>query len=355
MAGGAAPSMGDVSDPAGGPAPRRPITEEYLALRLGVSRATVSRALHGTGRVSAPTRRRVLEMADRVGYVPNVMASELAAGRTRTVGLLLRDSSNPAYGLLHASLQASAHRRGIEVLTVTATGDIGPSRQVAGLRRLLGMRVSGLVVATGDVPSEHLLPFRDAVPMIRAGRPESDPEIHAVAYDEAHHARLLVEHVLSRGHRRVAVLTPDREVSLPESVRASSATGLLEAAGAEPVPVPVRETTDGVARVLELARHGVVTAVMCPTDLRALEVLRQARARGVPVPDDLSVTGCDGVLPGLDLIGLTSVRLPVEELADQVVGHLARLMQGEPEEPVHESLRGELLEHGSVGRVAVED
>ena len=47
--------------------------------------------------------------------------------------------------------------------------------------------------------------------------------------------------------------------------------------------------------------------------------------------------------------------MPVEELADQVVGHLARLMQGEPEQPVHESLRGELLDHGSVGRVPVDD
>lgn len=344
--------MDAVTSSTGGPAPRRSITEEYLAEQLGVSRATVSRALHGTGRVSGPTRRRVLEMADRVGYVPNVMASELAAGRTRTVGLLLRDSSNPAYGLLHASLQASAHRRGIEVLTVTATGDVGASRQVAGLRRLLGMRVSGLVVATGDVPSEHLLAFRETVPMIRAGRPESDPGIHAVAYDEAHHARLLVGHVLDHGHRRVAVLTPGRAVSLPESVRASSMTRLLEDAGARPVPVPAREPADGVAAVLDLAERGEVTAVMCPTDLRALEVLRQARARGLSVPGDLSVTGCDGILPGLDLIGLTSVRLPVEELADQVVAHLARLMEAAPAQPVHESLRGELVEHGSVGSPA---
>jgi len=344
--------MNGVSSSADDPAPRRSITEEYLAEQLGVSRATVSRALHGTGRVSVPTRRRVLELADRVGYVPNVMASELAAGRTRTVGLLLRDSSNPAYGLLHASLQASAHRRGIEVLTVTATGDVGASRQVAGLRRLLGMRVSGLVVATGDVPSEHLLAFRDAVPMIRAGRPESDPEIHAVAYDEEHHARLLVEHVLSHGHRRVAVLTPGPAVSLPESVRASGMTRLLADAGARPVAVPVRETIDGIAAVLDLAERGEVTAVMCPTDLRALEVLRQARARGMSVPAQLSVTGCDGILPGLDLIGLTSVRLPVEELADHVVAHLARLMEAAPAQPVHEALRGELVEHGSVRRAA---
>jgi LacI family transcriptional regulator len=343
--------MGVVSSTSGGPAARRPITEADLAVRLGVSRATVSRALHGTGRVSAPTRRRVLEMADRMGYVPNVMASELAAGRTQTVGLLLRDSSNPAYGLLHAQLQAAAHRVGIEVLTVTATGDVGAARQIDGLRRLLGMRVNGLVVATGDVPSERLLPFRDAVPMIRAGRPEPDPEIHAVTYDEEHHATLVVDHVLAHGHRRVAVLTPAAAVSLPESVRAIHMTRLLHAADAVAVPVPVQHNADGIAAALDLVARHDVTAVLCPTDLRALEVLRAARALGLSVPGDVSVTGCDGIVPGLDLIGLTTVRLPVEALAQRVVDHLVRLMASPPGEAVHESLRGALVPRASVGDV----
>jgi LacI family transcriptional regulator len=329
--------MGAVSSTSGGPAARRPFTEADLAVRLGVSRATVSRALHGTGRVSLPTRRRVLEMAERMGYVPNVMASELAAGRTRTVGLL------------HARLQSEAHRVGIEVLTVTATGDVGASRQIAGLTRLLGMRVSGLIVATGDVPSERLLPFREAVPMIRAGRPESDPEIHAVTYDEEHHAALVVSHVLGRGHRSVAVLTPSREVSLPESVRATAMARLALADGASVSAVSVHRNSDGIAEALALVEAGEVSAVLCPTDLRALEVLRAAHARGLSVPGDVSVTGCDGVLPGLDLIGLTSVRLPVEELATRVVGHLVGLMREAPADPVHESLRGALVDHGSVG------
>jgi LacI family transcriptional regulator len=341
--------MGAVTSTSGGAAPRRTITEADLAERLGISRATVSRALHGSGRVSSPTRRRVLEMADRMGYVPNVMASELAAGRTRTVGLLLRDSFNPAYGLLHAQLQSAAHRVGVEVLTVTATGDVGASRQIAGLRRLLGMRVSGLIVATGDVPSEQLLPFREAVPMIRAGRPEADLEIHAVTYDEEHHAAVLVSHVLERGHRRVAVLTPAPEVSLPESVRAANMVRLLAEAGARVVPIPVQRNADGIADALALVTRREVTAVMCPTDLRALEVLRAARGLGLSVPGDVSVTGCDGILQGLDLIGLTSVRLPVEELAQRVVAHLVALMQAGGGDVVHESLRGDLVERGSVG------
>jgi LacI family transcriptional regulator len=117
--------------------------------------------------------------------------------------------------------------------------------------------------------------------------------------------------------------------------------------------VAVQRTSDGIGEALSLAAEGSVSAVMCPTDLRALEMLRAASSRGMSVPGDVSVTGCDGVLQGLDLIGLTSVRLPVEELASRVVGHLVRLMQAERPEAVHESLRGTLDVRRSVG--AAED
>lgn len=330
------------------PSKRRRMTEEDVAQHLGISRATVSRALYGRGRVSAATRQRVQEAATELGYVPNVMASELAAGRTDTIGLLLRDSYNPAYGLLLAELQTAARSAGLEVVTVTATGDIGTSPQIAGLRRILGMRVGGLIVATGDVPSEQLLPFRNDVPMIRAGRPESHPDIHSVAYHEEYHAALLVDHVLAHGHRRVAVMTPAQETSYPEWVRASTTMRLLTARGATPLTFPVHANTDGITAALDAVACNTVTAIMCPTDLRALELMRAARARGVSIPDDVSVTGCDGVLPGIDLLGLTSVRLPTEALAQSVVTQLVTMLRQPPQETVHELLRGHLLQGTSV-------
>lgn len=329
--------------------PRLRLTESDLARHLGISRATVSRALYGSGRVSDATRKRVIDAADELGFVPNMMASELAAGRSDVIGLLLRDSTNPAYGRLFDSLQSAAHVRGMELVSVTATHDGDGQSQVSGLRRLLGMRVAGLIIATGDVSSERLLPFRDEVPMIRAGRPEPHPSINAVSYDERLHGRMLADHVYSLGHRGVAVITPPETISHPEWTRATAMAERLTELGATVLVVSAVAQADGADAALDEVSAGRATAIMCPTDLRQLEVLRAAAARGIRCPDDVSVTGCDGLLHGSDLLGLTTVRLPVEALAARTIERMAALLVDREPEPgrepgvVHDVLVGALV------------
>lgn len=330
--------------------PRLRMTEADVAERLGVSRATVSRALHGKGRISDATRARVLAAADDLGFVPNSAASELAAGRSGVIGLLLRDSANPAYGCLFDALQRSARARDLEVVSITVSAaDSGGRRQVSGLRRLLGMRVAGLIVATGDVGSDQLLPFVNEVPIIRAGRPETDPRINAVSYDEHANARLVADHILSLGHTSVMVLVTRESVSYPEWVRSTVMVARLESAGVTVETVMTRSARDGIDAALDAVESGRVSAVLCPTDLRLLEVLRSARARGLRSPEDFSATGCDGLLPGSDLLGLTTVRLPVEMLAERVINSMAELLGTSSHPPsasgvIRELLAGTLVE-----------
>lgn len=303
------------------------VTISDVAAAAGVSRATATRALKGEGRFAQETRDRILEISERLGYVPNTMAAELAAGRTGTVGLMLRDASNPAYGLLFSRLQEEAHHRDLDLITVTIGADTSGDKQVTALQRLLGMRVAGLIVATGGVTSAQLEPFADQVPILRAGRRETGDRIHAVSYDEETHGIMLAEHIVALGHRSVAVLATDPAASYPEHVRATAMIERLAEAGATAVPVSVGERPDdGVDQVIRLAAQRRVTAVMCSSDYRQLAVLRAARAGGTEVPRDLSVTGCDGVLPGADLLGLTTVRIPVEAVAEAAVAGMQHLL-----------------------------
>jgi len=327
--------------------PDRPplrVTISDVAAAAGVSRATATRALKGEGRFAEETRQRILDISERLGYVPNTMAAELAAGRTGTVGLLLRDASNPAYGLLFSRLQDEANRCGLDLVTVTIGADTGGTKQVTALQRLLGMRVAGLIVATGGVTSAQLDPFADQVPIIRAGRDATGDRVHSVAYDEQAHGTLLAAHVEDLGHRRVAVLATDPAASFPEHVRATAMRSHLEASGAEVVTVPVMAgPADGVDEVIALAATGAVTAVMCPSDYRQLAVLRAARAAGLDVPGDLSVTGCDGILPGADLLGLTTVRIPVEQVARSTVEAMQHLLGSDHDGVIRRSYAGPLV------------
>ncbi|MCR2812672.1 LacI family transcriptional regulator [Microbacterium sp. zg.Y1090] len=320
------------------------VTVSDVAAAAGVSRATATRALKGEGRFAAETRARILEISERLGYVPNTMAAELAAGRTGTVGLMLRDASNPAYGLLFSRLQDEADRRDLDLVTITIGADRGGTQQVTALHRLLGMRVAGLIVATGGVTNAQLEPFADQVPIIRAGRDATGERLHSIAYDEQAHGTLLAAHVQALGHRRVAVLDTDPAASFPEHVRARAMREHLESAGVEVTVVPVgARPTEGVDTALALASARRITAVLCPSDYRQLAVLRAARAAGIDVPGDLSVTGCDGILPGADLLGLTTVRIPVEDIARGTIEAMTHLLDADGDGVIRRSYAGPLV------------
>lgn len=150
--------------------PSRP-TMLDVAAAAGVSKATVSRVLQERGRFSAESRLKVLVAVRELGFVPNVMASELASKQSTAVGLLLRDASNPAYAALFVELARAARDVDVPLISMTVHHDRRGGFQVQALQRLIGMRVAGLIVATGDVTSDQLSPFRDRVPILRAGRP----------------------------------------------------------------------------------------------------------------------------------------------------------------------------------------
>ncbi|MFJ4253933.1 LacI family DNA-binding transcriptional regulator [Microbacterium sp. NPDC090003] len=342
-AAGATGSSRDASTPA------LRVTISDVAAAAGVSRATATRALKGEGRFAPETQERILQTAEQLGYVRNTMAAELAAGRTETVGLMLRDASNPAYGLLFSRLQDEAHRRGLDLVTVTIGADEQGAKQVNALHRLLGMRVAGLIVATGGITAAQLEPFADQVPILRAGRVESVGRIHTAHYDDPAHGRMLASHVVALGHRSVVVLAGSAEASYPEHLRALAMRSTLVDAGVAVTMISTgARPEEGVDEAIR-AVHAGATAVMCASDYRQLAVMRALSAVGLSVPEDVSVTGCDGILPGADLLGLTTVRIPVESVAAAAVETMQGLiLGGDADAVVRRSFAGSLV----VGKTA---
>ncbi|MFK3672037.1 substrate-binding domain-containing protein [Leifsonia aquatica] len=273
----------------------------------------------------------------------------LASRVNDTFGLLLRDSRNPAYGALLSSLQLEAQARGRELVTVTVSADPDGHTQLSGLRRLLGLRVAGLFVATGDIRGEQLHPFLSDVPVMRVGRPEPDAEIDAVSYDERRHAELLVDHLVGLGHARIGVVHTKAEVSYPEWVRGDSMIEIARQRGADVRVFDAHRGDDGLDRALQAVETRAITALMCPSDARQMSAMRLAQQHGVLVPGDLSITGCDGLLLGLDLLGLTTVRLPVESLATAAMERMVELSTTGARNVMHERFAGELVVGSTTG------
>lgn len=309
---------------------RRAPTMADVAREAQVSRATVSRVLSGAAEVSPRTRNRILGAIEALGYVPSMWAQHLAASTSRTIGLLIRNPRNPAYRLLQPEVQKTAEEFGLDLITVTPTFRRGQVQEAAALRRLMGMRVGGLLVATGRFRSRELAPFLSSVPVVSVGRAEKDAGVHGVGYDEEDNATQIAHAVYGHGHRRVAVVTPTAEVSLAENLRASTAARVLEQLGSRAIRDEVRREGldgEGHSRLLALIRTQAITAIVFPSDHRMLDFVIHARKVGVEVPRDVSVIGVDGLLEGLSYMQLASLRIPVELVARRAVEVMAGLLE----------------------------
>lgn len=325
-----------------------------VAARAGVSKSVVSRVLTGAGGVAPATRERVHEAAAALGYVANAMAQGMVARRTHTLGAFVRDASTPFYGHLLTAMQERAAAAGYRVVTATGSGRFSVPEERRALETLVGLRVEGLLVCSGALPVQDVLPLARRVPTVVAGRPEEVPELSSVFCDEVGGGRGLADHVHALGHRRVAVLTLEPSTSLTMSPRSLAAVARLRELGVQVLEVRGEDFEEGRSEgidavVGQVLAHGGVGALVTPSDRFALAALEALRRRGLRAPDDLSVTGYDGVgLLSSPYLGLTTWRQPLDVVGAGAVDELVAQLDGATPVRRHRSIAGELV----VGRTA---
>lgn len=325
-----------------------------VAREAGVSKSAVSRALLGQGEVSQATRERIQDAATRLGYVANGMARGLVSAKTRTIGAVLRDLTRPFYGELLAGMQAGAESRGYQVVTMSSAGELELSDALRTLRSLISWQVDGLVVASAQLPAEDIVPFVDRTPIVVAGRAEPTAGITSVFSDDDFGGRLIADHVIALGHKRIAVAVVDRSYSQSQHRRG---TAMVEAVRGRGLMVEVwavgHDADIGEVAAQNLDRSSV-TAVMCPTDGAAVDVMEVLRLRGLSAPTDLTVTGYDAIgALATPFLGLTTYRVPVAEMGRASVDLLIDKIEGVTHQDRALALRGTLVGGRTAGKPAV--
>jgi DNA-binding LacI/PurR family transcriptional regulator len=313
---------------------RRPATLASLAAELGVSRTTVSNAYNRPDQLSPELRRRVLETARRLGYPgPDPVARSLRTRKAGAVGLLLTENlsyafRDPAAIEFLEGLALACEDAGQGLHLVPAN----PEREdVASVHRA---GVDGFVVYSVPDDDPHLAAVLERpVPTVVCDQPNLG-NVDRVGIDDQSAMSQLAEHLIGLGHRRVGVLcmrlgrnrnddfaAVDRQRNAHFHVQRARLAGLAEAftaAGVDWAHVPVAERFDhlrsagasAAAQVLDRDRD--ITALICTSDILALGALDEARRRGLRVPQDLSITGFDGVAEA-EKQGLTTIRQPIQE------------------------------------------
>jgi LacI family transcriptional regulator len=274
------------------------VTIEDLARAVGVSKSSVSRALNGVpGGVTAEVAERVRAAADRLGYVPNVLAASLKSQTTRTVGLVLPDLGNPFFALVAAGIEAEISSAGYTLLMANTAND--HARETLLTRTLLERQVDALLIASTGPTGKHLqLALDRGVHVVLVDSHPRRLTTDCVMADNKRGSAAAIEHLLELGHRDIGVITgvPGDDSSAAE--RLDGVRKALRQAGLE-LPANrcasgdyVMERAEEVAYAL-LAPAARPTALFVTNNLMTTGALRAIRALGLRVPRDLSLIGFD--------------------------------------------------------------
>jgi LacI family transcriptional regulator len=295
-----------------------------VAQAAGVSIATASRALTGANGVSPPVAEKVRLAAAELGYVTNMHARSLAGGASRAIGLVVHEIGDPYFSEIASGVLQVATQQGLTVQICHTGRD--PGTELTQIRGLVANRVGAILVAgSGFVDPEVEAPVRRELEQYtRSGGRVAvigrhHLKVDSVMPDNREGGRLITEHVLGLGHRRLCVVAGSRSLTTVAD-RIAGVHEALDAAGVPRDAVPVLEdafTRAGgracMRRVLE--DHPRTTAVIALNDDMAIGVLAEARRAGVPVPSAMSVTGFDDVAVAEDVApGLTTIGLPMAEM-----------------------------------------
>jgi LacI family transcriptional regulator len=319
-----------------------------LALHVGVHKSTVSRAMDVQRRhlVAADLLQRIEAAARELGYRPNHAASALSRGRSKTVGVLLPDITNPVFPPILRGIEDALDEEGYFAL-VANTSRPSPHLDAAqvAIERMQAQRVEGFLVATATRDDAWLEGLRQAgARIVLINRTDGRGHLPAVISDDMLGMRLAVDHLVGLGHQRIAHLAGPSNYSTGLTRR----LGFEQAMREHQLPAQWIAATQAYAvdsgeqamnTLLDKYSKSKFTAVVAANDLIALGGLQALRKRGLNVPQDVSVIGhndmplLDQVNPPLTSVriqhyemGFRAARLLIESLSDRPGGQEATLV-----------------------------
>lgn len=311
-----------------------------VATAAGVSVATVSRVMNKLPSVDAQLSKRVWEAVHKLGYVPNTQARALVSGRSKLLGVLISDITNPFFPELIQGFEDKAIDIGYETLIGSTNHDL--HRMQHCVQRMLERQVEGVAVMTFGL-EEPLLErlSSEGIPMVFVDVAPRKKNVSIIHVDYEQGIRQAVQHLAALGHRRIGYITgPPRLHSAQARLKAFlTATERIGIRVPEVCIFHGDHTAEGGSRGMEhlLSLKQRPTAVMCSNDVSALGAMRAIARAGLSIPGDISLVGFDDIkIAEYVLPPLTTIRMSGRDIAASAV--YALLNPGFPPKQVETTL-----------------
>ncbi|MEM9797025.1 MAG: substrate-binding domain-containing protein [Pseudomonadota bacterium] len=332
-------------------------TLREIGAELGLSVATVSRALNGFPEVNEATRERVRQAADRLGYRPNRIAQRLVTGRSGMVGMVVKIkpdmSADQTFFEILTGLTAALSEREIDLVLAVDQG----ADPLQPYEKLLERGILDGFILNAPVRNDPRVDFLQArgIPFVLHGQDRADPHYATYGIDNAGVSTQSVNLLAQLGHRRIALLNGD----LANAHAHDRRTGFLSAMAAQALEADLlREgatfESHGYTQALDLlAGPRPPTAFICTTTIVALGAMRAVQDRGLSIPHDISVMAHDDALPFTRAItfdpALTVTRVPMRDACTPLANMLVDHLNGTPADRLQVKLDADLIVRASTG------
>lgn len=334
------------------------VTIKDVAEKAGVNPSTVSRVINEDPKLSIreETRKRIMDVIRELDYRPNGIARSLRLKHTRTLGMLIPDITNPFFPEVIKGAESAAVERGFSLILCNTNEE--EEKEKAYLELLVEKKVDGFLVATASSYDRTVEFLREkGYPFVLVNRRSRDVTGRFVVCDDVEGARMVVEHLIELGHRRIAhiagLLFTETGLSRLEGYRAALNNREIDFDPVYMIEGGFREQ-DGyraAQRLLDLPLRP--TAIFAANDLVALGALTAAAESGLRVPEDISIVGYNDI-PLAEKVTppLTTIRVPLYDMGYLAGEILTKIILGEevPEDQV--ILKPELVVRRSSGKVS---
>ncbi|MGE6755651.1 catabolite control protein A [Rossellomorea sp. NPDC071047] len=310
------------------------VTIYDVAREANVSMATVSRVVNGNPNVKPATRKKVLEVIDRLGYRPNAVARGLASKKTTTVGVIIPDISNIFYAELARGIEDIATMYKYNI--ILSNSDQNAEKELHLLNTMLGKQVDGILFLGGHISEEHVQEFeRSPVPIVLAGAVEETSKVPSVNIDYKAATYDAVTELLEKGHKRIGFVSGPFHDTINMKFKLEGYREALAKAGVEYSDELVVEGEYTYDSGLEAWQkfselEDKPTAIFVGNDETALGVVHGAQDQNVSIPEEVEVISFDNTRLALMVRPqLTSVVQPLYDIGAVAMRLLTKYMNKE--------------------------
>jgi len=310
-------------------------TLHEVARAAGVSPATVSRFVNGTAKVSEDKRASIEQAIRTLHYKPNRVAQNLKAGSSKTIGVLTQSFVSVYFNETMTGIEDVMKPAGYALLIMS--GHWRADQEAERVEVLIGRRVDGVAILTGNLADRQIVDFSQRVPIVAFGRQLGGPQLRGFCLDHYRAACEAVAFLIEQGHRRIAFIAGPPEHADAQARLAGYRDTLARYGLTRDPALEVQGDfleSGGLLAVNHLLASGKsFTALFTANDLTAFGARLALYRRGIRVPDDVSIVGFDDVPGSLYTTPpLTTVRQPLYEVGCCIGRMLTGLIEQTPAE-----------------------